>query len=235
MFQAKGFPYRIADLFGDTERVGAVRRRPLRHAAADVEHVPPLPRPARRDASSTSRYISGDTWNVNPIALERVERLFCRNERAVIRMRLPAARRARRWRWCRWPRSWSPASGCTSSTCCCTCATRGPNEIACDAPVRKGEETGLVRARLDDHRLRAAGVRARRRNRHRPANPHGTGLVAAAFARLTPALHASLTVRPRHARHEQGRSGLVQRRRRGPPRHRPDAAVSHRRRAGSRR
>jgi phosphatidylserine decarboxylase len=33
-------------------------------------------------------YLSGDTWNVNPIALARVERLFCRNERAAIRMRL---------------------------------------------------------------------------------------------------------------------------------------------------
>ena len=28
-------------------------------------------------------YISGDTWNVNPIALKRIERLFCKNERAV--------------------------------------------------------------------------------------------------------------------------------------------------------
>ena len=33
-------------------------------------------------------YISGDTWNVNPIALKRVERLFCKNERAAIRVRL---------------------------------------------------------------------------------------------------------------------------------------------------
>jgi phosphatidylserine decarboxylase len=33
-------------------------------------------------------YLSGDTWNVNPIALARVERLFCRNERAVLRARL---------------------------------------------------------------------------------------------------------------------------------------------------
>ena len=30
-------------------------------------------------------YISGDTWNVNPIALKQVERLFCKNERAVLR------------------------------------------------------------------------------------------------------------------------------------------------------
>lgn len=30
------------------------------------------------------RYIPGDVWNVNPPALKRVERLYCRNERAVI-------------------------------------------------------------------------------------------------------------------------------------------------------
>ena len=29
-------------------------------------------------------YLSGDCWNVNPPALDRVPRLFCRNERAVI-------------------------------------------------------------------------------------------------------------------------------------------------------
>lgn len=33
-------------------------------------------------------YISGDTWNVNPVALKRIERLFCRNERAVLQARL---------------------------------------------------------------------------------------------------------------------------------------------------
>ena len=38
-------------------------------------------------------YISGDTWNVNPIALKRIERLFCKNERAV--HPLPAALRTR--------------------------------------------------------------------------------------------------------------------------------------------
>ncbi len=35
-------------------------------------------------------YISGDTWNVNPIALKRIEKLFCKNERAVLRTRLDA-------------------------------------------------------------------------------------------------------------------------------------------------
>ncbi|OYU43334.1 MAG: hypothetical protein CFE44_18975 [Burkholderiales bacterium PBB4] len=33
------------------------------------------------------RYFSGDTWNVNLIALTRVEKLFCKNERAFIRTR----------------------------------------------------------------------------------------------------------------------------------------------------
>jgi len=28
-------------------------------------------------------YVAGDTWNVNPIALKRVEKLFCKNERAI--------------------------------------------------------------------------------------------------------------------------------------------------------
>ena len=34
------------------------------------------------------RHIWGDTWNVNPIALKRVEALFCRNERAIVRLRV---------------------------------------------------------------------------------------------------------------------------------------------------
>lgn len=33
-------------------------------------------------------YLGSDTWNVNPIALKRIEALFCRNERAVVRLRL---------------------------------------------------------------------------------------------------------------------------------------------------
>jgi phosphatidylserine decarboxylase len=33
-------------------------------------------------------YIAGDVWNVNPAALRRVEKLYCKNERAVLRMKL---------------------------------------------------------------------------------------------------------------------------------------------------
>jgi phosphatidylserine decarboxylase len=33
-------------------------------------------------------YIGGDSWNVNPAALRRVDRLYCKNERAVLDARL---------------------------------------------------------------------------------------------------------------------------------------------------
>jgi phosphatidylserine decarboxylase len=34
-------------------------------------------------------YIPGDAWNVNPVALKRVEKLFCKNERAIIQATFP--------------------------------------------------------------------------------------------------------------------------------------------------
>jgi phosphatidylserine decarboxylase len=33
-------------------------------------------------------YIPGDVWNVNPPALKRIDKLYCRNERALVRTRL---------------------------------------------------------------------------------------------------------------------------------------------------
>jgi phosphatidylserine decarboxylase len=36
-------------------------------------------------------YIRGDTWNVNPIALKRVAKLFCKNERAIVQTVLRAS------------------------------------------------------------------------------------------------------------------------------------------------
>jgi phosphatidylserine decarboxylase len=87
MFQAKGMAYRATELFGPSQDVAvfdgghyltlrltsAMYHRFHAPHDAQVEHV---------------TYLSGDTWNVNPIALKRVERLFCRNERAVLRLRL---------------------------------------------------------------------------------------------------------------------------------------------------
>lgn len=87
LIQVKGMDYALADLLGD-ETLGAPYRDgmfvTLRLTAAMYHrfHAP-------HDLTVEEvRYISGDTWNVNPIALKRVERLFCRNERAPIRVRL---------------------------------------------------------------------------------------------------------------------------------------------------
>ena len=87
LFQAKGFPYRLEDLLIDpalveTYRDGTYVTLRLTSSMYHRFHAP-------HDATiERVTYVSGDTWNVNPIALKRVERLFCRNERAVLRLRL---------------------------------------------------------------------------------------------------------------------------------------------------
>jgi phosphatidylserine decarboxylase len=89
VFQAKGFPYSIVELFGDAQaaelfRDGSFITLRLTSSMYHRFHAP-------HDCTvERVRYFSGDTWNVNPIALKRVERLFCRNERAVLHARLHA-------------------------------------------------------------------------------------------------------------------------------------------------
>lgn len=86
-FQIKGAPYRLRDLVGETEDLrmfGNGLFVTLRLTAGMYHrfHAP-------HDLIVRSvSYISGDRWNVNSIALKRVENLFCRNERAVIRATL---------------------------------------------------------------------------------------------------------------------------------------------------
>lgn len=83
--QAKGFPYSIAELLGDeadAERLRDGRFVTLR-LKSSMYHRFHAPCAAR---VHEVRFLSGDTWNVNPIALKVVERLFCRNERAVLHL-----------------------------------------------------------------------------------------------------------------------------------------------------
>jgi phosphatidylserine decarboxylase len=139
VLQAKGFPYALADLLGDEHLV----RQYLDGSYVTLRITPTMyhrfhaPHDLRVEQVT---YISGDTWNVYPIALKRVERLFCRNERAVLRCRL--------------------ATGGALITMVPVAAIlvasirlhfldallhlryRGANVIACDAPFRKGEEMG---------------------------------------------------------------------------------------------
>ena len=90
VFQAKGFPYALADLFGSEAAAsqfqnGCYATLRLTSAMYHRFHAP-----ADMTVENVT-YISGDTWNVNPIALKRVERLFCKNERAAMLMRLDNA------------------------------------------------------------------------------------------------------------------------------------------------
>jgi phosphatidylserine decarboxylase len=85
--QIKGMPYSLAELLGDAETAATFTGGTyvtLRLTAAMYHHFH-----APHDLTvERVRYLSGDCWNVNPIALKRIERLFCRNERAVVSCRL---------------------------------------------------------------------------------------------------------------------------------------------------
>lgn len=138
IFQAKGFPYSLADLFGTEAAAEPFRDGcyvTLRltstmyhrfHAPHDaqVEHV---------------TYISGDTWNVNPIALKRIEKLFCRNERAVVRLRLKDGR----------PVALVAVAAILVASIrlhflnvLLHLRWKGPNDIPCQTRVARGEELG---------------------------------------------------------------------------------------------
>jgi phosphatidylserine decarboxylase len=87
VFQAKGFPYTLSDLLGhETEtsqwQDGEYVTLRLTSSMYHRFHAP-------YDGSMHRvNYISGDTWNVNPIALKRVEKLFCKNERALLSLEI---------------------------------------------------------------------------------------------------------------------------------------------------
>ena len=139
VFQAKGFPYEIGDLIPDpvlqeTYRDGCYATLRLKSSMYHRFHAPV-------DCSVEEvRYISGDTWNVNPVALKRIEKLYCRNERAVVPL----------------TQLDGPGSICLVPVAAILVASmkfhclpdeldlkyKGPNRIPCHARYRKGEEMG---------------------------------------------------------------------------------------------
>jgi phosphatidylserine decarboxylase len=142
VFQAKGFPYSLPSLLGDsvmgkqwpalleggkfvTMRLTSSMYHRF-HAPMDahLEHV---------------TYISGDTWNVNPIALKRVQALFCKNERALLHMKLADET----------PILLVPVAAVLVASMrfhaldvLLNLRYKGPNEIPCDARYSKGQEMG---------------------------------------------------------------------------------------------
>ena len=85
VYQAKGFPYQLEDLIPDPALVEKIRNGVFvtLRLKSNMYHRFHAPRDCR---VSEVVYQSGDTWNVNPVALKRIEGLFCKNERAVIEL-----------------------------------------------------------------------------------------------------------------------------------------------------
>jgi len=142
VFQAKGFAYTLAELVGDSARsraaVDALRGGSfvtLRLTSAMYHrfHAP--------DALTLEHvtHFSGDTWNVNPIALRRVERLFCRNERAALFTRLADGT----------PLLLVPVAAILVASLrlralplALNTRYRGPDELPCGTGYTRGEEMG---------------------------------------------------------------------------------------------
>jgi phosphatidylserine decarboxylase len=139
IFQAKGFPYVLQDLLGNPELIDLYRNgcyATLR-LTSSMYHRFHAPHDCRVDHVT---YISGDTWNVNPVALKRVERLFCKNERAVIRTHLKTGGAVV---------TLVPVAAILVASIrlhfldvLLHLKYRGPNEMPCDASFAKGQEMG---------------------------------------------------------------------------------------------
>jgi phosphatidylserine decarboxylase len=139
LLQVKGFPYALRELMFEDDlenlyRNGSYVTLRLTSSMYHRFHAP------HDCVVEQVKYISGDTWNVNPIALKRVEKLFCKNERAVIRTRLSASGHVV---------TLVPVAAILVASIRLHCLDvvlrlkqNGPNRFLCDAPFRKGAEMG---------------------------------------------------------------------------------------------
>jgi phosphatidylserine decarboxylase len=138
LFQIKGASYSLLDLLGDPAMVDAHRngRFITLRLTSSMYHRFHAPYDCRIEQVT---FISGDTWNVNPIALKRIEKLFCKNERAVIRTRLQTGEVL----------TLVPVAAILVASIrlhfldiVLNAATRDPAMFPCDVGVRKGDELG---------------------------------------------------------------------------------------------
>jgi phosphatidylserine decarboxylase len=142
VFQAKGFPYTLNSLLGGSVLLQYWSRAleggtfVTMRLTSSMYHRFHAPCDAHLHHVT---YISGDTWNVNPIALQRVKELFCKNERAVLQMQTVQGV----------PILMVPVAAVLVASMrfhavdvLLNLRYRGPNEIACDASYAKGQEMG---------------------------------------------------------------------------------------------
>ena len=168
LLQIKGRPYPLIDLLhegelAETYRDGCYVTLRLTAGMYHRFHAPHDCTVERVD------HIPGDAWNVNPPALRRVDRLYCRNERALIRTRLSETGHLV---------TLVPVAAILVAGIRLHCAGGllgerhgGPSRLTLRAAYRKGEEMGWFE--------------------------HGSTIIVLAPAgfTLTPALHEGATVR----------------------------------------
>jgi len=87
LIQAKSFWYTLHDLLRDPELVALYKNGTYAtlRLTSSMYHRFHAPHDCTIERVT---YVSGDTWNTNPIALARVQKLFCKNERAIVKTRL---------------------------------------------------------------------------------------------------------------------------------------------------
>jgi len=137
--QAKGFPYLLEELFKGSRLAaelegGSYATLRLTSSMYHRFHAPHDCHVGRLT------YVPGDVWNVNPPTLRRVERVFCRNERAIVELQLMQARQRI---------VVVPVAAVLVASLRLNFIDvllhldyRGPHEIACEADFAKGEEMG---------------------------------------------------------------------------------------------
>lgn len=139
MLQVKGSAYPLSELVRDHRLTEAYRNGTYAtlRLTASMYHRFHAPHDCRVERVS---HIWGDVWNVNPPAVKRVPRLFCRNERAVVQLQLVRGEHrvtlvlvaailvaGLKLRFVELPSDR---------------AHRDPWSVACDAPMSKGQEMG---------------------------------------------------------------------------------------------
>jgi phosphatidylserine decarboxylase len=138
VLQAKGSAYSLSELLADEELASYYEggEYATLRLTSSMYHRFHAPADCRVEQVN---YIAGDTWNVNPVALKRVDRLFCKNERAVIRCRLASGELL----------TLVPVAAILVASIRLRFIDvrlhlryRGPNLIPCDVPLRRGEEMG---------------------------------------------------------------------------------------------
>jgi phosphatidylserine decarboxylase len=138
LFQIKGAPYSLLDLLGDPALVEAHRNGRFVTLRLTSSMYHRFHAPADMTIERVT-FIHGDTWNVNPIALKRVERLFCKNERAVLQTRLSTGEAL----------TLVPVAAILVASIrlhfldrLLNAQTTGPVVFPCDTDVAKGDELG---------------------------------------------------------------------------------------------